>query len=390
MKAARIYQRHFRSEQVNKLCVFSLVQELVKRQYWQRAWIVQELILSRASLVYAGSASMTFWMLEGLAMNITTPWFDPHWWPVAVAAWPLGKLMGSRDKCTVPTATAYETYNLFNFEAWPQNRGNQLRSSAATDPIKLRSLVSRTGFDASLLGSLFFTSKSQCTDWRDRIYSILAITKEYRAGVKFRIDYSCTKTQMFFDIMQYVWLERDFLNSARRAADHLSIDLGAFVKARSLLNRLRLASESSNDGIILACDDEMFVCRVDSSDKPVLVDLEVDLWYGKRQINVLSFMHEKERTILPGQLLLTLSEDFFAITNSRDDHAAILGWAFVVGPDFECPDPMTTIPDYETLAELQLHGPHGCVDQQHVCLNEQQVHVLLSMNEIILAEKDAL
>jgi hypothetical protein len=388
-EAARIYRRHFPPDRVNKLCVFSLTQELVKRQYWQRAWIVQELILSKASVVYAGSAFMTFWMLQGLAMNITTPWFDPHWWPVAVAAWPLGELMESRDICIVPATIAYETNNLFNFEAWPQNRGNELHSSAATNPIKLRSLVSRNGFDASLLGSLFFTSKSQCTDWRDRFYSILAITKECRAGVKFRIDYSCTKTQMFFNIMQYVWLERFFFNSAQRAADYLSIDLGAFVKARSLPSRFRLASENSNDGIILACDDEMLVCRVDCSDKPVLVDLEADLWYGKRQIKVLSFMHEKDCKILPGQLLLTLSEDFFAITNSRDDHATILGWAFVVGPDFECPEHMTIIPDYETLAELQLHGPHGCIDQQHICLNEPQVLALLSMKEIIWPEKGA-
>ena len=394
---AELYQDLETSGLTAPLQIHNLIQSLGSRQYWQRAWIIQELLLSRRIAIYAGSISMPFWMFQDITTHQARSVRAYHedrkdlYKPIKAShitdfTWPIRQI-AAIVRHYYPSwypALSYrflqEVERLFDHEKWPLSQHCQMQISAASGLTKLKTNIERSGARSSSIltiqDCLKLVEGAQCFDWRDKVFSVLAITTEHSEGSVFPIDYSCTKEKLFFDTMRFAYLDRLLIVRASAIALALSINLKNFVEAGKPSGTPREASNISNDGIsVVSWGPHGFIHRIHPRETIQIFTLDVRFEFGSPEsLEVLVHMHKREHKLSPGFCVFRASRTCYAVLESNRNGAAVIGWALLLGHDLP---PF----DLDAMANLRLHDTHGRspeYGEKHLCLNEKQVLVLLS------------
>ena len=261
---ARLYEDLKASGITAPLQIHYLIQDLGSRQYWQRAWIIQELLLSRKIAMYAGSVLMPVWIFQDLTTHQVSSvralrldrkqsYNSTKASHITDLTWPLSHIatMVQRYHPSWSSTLSYrillEVGMLFNPEKWPWSQNCQLQIAAASGLTKLKTDIGRSDATSCTIltvqDCLQLVVRAQCFGWRDKVFSVLAITTEYSEGSLFPLDYSCTKEKLFFDTMRFAYLDRLLIIRASAIALALSMNLKIFVEASKPAGIPREASQ---------------------------------------------------------------------------------------------------------------------------------------------------
>jgi Heterokaryon incompatibility protein (HET) len=135
---------------------------LCRREYWYRTWIIQELLLASNIDLLCGDTKVSWKALEHIANVI------PH------------KTMKMIESSGVIKAIKISNSLPFRF----------VEQRLKQQPASLRTL-------------LHTYQDSQCIDPRDKVYAMLALASDCRAGEGIVADYSKDLCQVYMDVMQF-------------------------------------------------------------------------------------------------------------------------------------------------------------------------------------------
>lgn len=160
--------------------------EIVRRPYWLRLWIVQEVVLARAVTVWCGHRSVC--------------WFD-----LLHALEYLFKFSApdSDQPTKVHNVRQYpeELSQLYDFMHKARSAPDQAIGESLQHVVRTRSLATRI--------SQFH--RQRCEDPKDRVYAVVSLAKD---GADLDIDYSKTLLEISFDVVMLTW-ERQFHSGFR-------------------------------------------------------------------------------------------------------------------------------------------------------------------------------
>jgi hypothetical protein len=169
----------------------SALRQLFHNQYWERAWIVQEYILAKRSILCFGSTLVTDWDLHDLAEDLLPP---SRYWPGEVRAWP-----------KLPIS-----YSLINDRHERMRTNSQLVEGVEPElqAKKLKMLLEHY-------------KKAGCADVHDKIYAFLGLL-ELDHGIE--VDYSKPIVELFFDVMDHLLKNGENFDSYTIALEALDLN----------------------------------------------------------------------------------------------------------------------------------------------------------------------
>jgi Heterokaryon incompatibility protein (HET) len=136
------------------------IEALLYREYWQRSWVIQEVLLARCLIIHCGNSN-TSW--ESLVA--TRDWLLNHW-PV--------RMNNLSD----------DPFEQTHFGAF-DDLCEQRKSKQST----------------TLELCLFRFGDRKCTDIRDRVYGLLGVANDRSKVQELKVDYSIRREELFFQVM---------------------------------------------------------------------------------------------------------------------------------------------------------------------------------------------
>lgn len=158
-----------------------------KRNYWNRAWIVQELVCSKDAVVHCGDMSIN-WLTIVKFNGWLSKWNSAVTWPVVHP-----ELELQLRQC--PHILAISVFQLARNQAIQRGR-QELAEDSNT-----------------FFGVLTSSTGRRATDARDMVYAILGIVEDIdQCGPFFPIDYSISVEQVYMDAAMHIIVLRSDLN----------------------------------------------------------------------------------------------------------------------------------------------------------------------------------
>ncbi|KAK0751844.1 heterokaryon incompatibility protein-domain-containing protein [Schizothecium vesticola] len=124
---------------------------LLSREWWERAWTLQEFLMGEGTVMYCGGSSIG---VDDMFWAVGRVWVWSQYQP---------SLAG-----LIPRTMYEKAWNRLRLLEWYRNRG-----------------------EMPLVGMMAYTATSRVTDPRDRIYSLLGLATDKDRSVVGRPDYSC-------------------------------------------------------------------------------------------------------------------------------------------------------------------------------------------------------
>ena len=149
--------------------------------YWNRCWIVQEVVSARRIIVHANAET---W-------DITTMLYDPRYSVFR-------KAIRIRENREVKPAGMNVLHQLSELQ------DSEPKSSAFKKLIGTRDGYEVNPAGMNLIHLLSEFQDSECSDPRDKVFALVKISKEHREGRKLIISYSKTVTQVFFETLVFM------------------------------------------------------------------------------------------------------------------------------------------------------------------------------------------
>ncbi|KAL0933286.1 heterokaryon incompatibility protein [Colletotrichum truncatum] len=160
-----------------RLC--AALNAFLKREYFQRVWIYQELALGEQVILCCGKSFLPINLFHGLSMGITT-WRSPS------KPW--------KERWILKMVGLTERMNAIG--GYPKEHPFLIAGSFVKEPFLLKTLIDET------------TSLS-CQDLRDRVYAILSLV-DWKGPTPLQPDYNKDSFDLAAEFLSAAWKQEDF------------------------------------------------------------------------------------------------------------------------------------------------------------------------------------
>jgi len=173
--------------------ILRTLRDICSRPYWERAWILQEVMLSGIKILHCGS-------------------YKAQW----------NVFYDVLKRLSEYTSEIERVFRLFK-----NLRSDYLSLSGVMSTAGLLSLAGRLKIQPTLEVLLEEYGESACTDIRDRVYALLSLAKDHTTEHFFPIDYAEDKCILFFRTVIFC-KPRNHFEFASRLLRTLGLDKAAF------------------------------------------------------------------------------------------------------------------------------------------------------------------
>jgi Heterokaryon incompatibility protein (HET) len=216
----------------------ALVEMLCNREYWQRTWVIQEVLLAKKLEIICGGYSVSWKSFEAFTRHLQhhrLKTFSPNY--------ALSSAVGREP--------SHETYMPYDLTALKQTSAFRI----------LDHQLDGHSF-ANLSEVLEISASSKCRDPRDKVYAVLALIDPEATVRSLVIDYRKSLRQLYLDVMKSCEADhtRDVSSDLFGAANELA-KFGILLKGALGLARPELPPRQQK--LQSSASSHLRVCRVD-------------------------------------------------------------------------------------------------------------------------------
>ena len=175
----------------DRFCIHAAFDDLMNRSYWQRLWIVQELILAKEIVLYCGTLTIEWTKMDPTKMIEVVKLFKSKWYSDVEKA-KIKSGAGSKD-AVAQFEKALRHQKLFTYMRW---RGGWYQFYASG--LNLTEYDTLREYNQDLKHALLDFGENKCLDPRDRIYALLGILKKKPEQNMIVVNYAQNLVGVFF------------------------------------------------------------------------------------------------------------------------------------------------------------------------------------------------
>jgi hypothetical protein len=245
--------------------------KLLEREYWQRAWIIQEILLARHIDVCCGEYVVQWDTFQSFIQNEKP---QPK---MSIAQYSKMDGSGGSGGSTMVTAT-YTTRMERKLPTNVSHLSSRIAKSPAFRLCEQRQARRKRGYYSPVFESLpssrdqnirqaFKLAEliqqnvhAQCTDPRDRVYAFLGLATDCADGAGIRPDYAKSPVQLYIDVvrfseaaetgLQFMLTLRNMLRVTSIEVDHFVRNRGSPFLSRSIFQQEMVNLTAAHMGII--------------------------------------------------------------------------------------------------------------------------------------------
>ena len=181
----------------DRFWIHTALEDFVKKSYWSRLWIVQELILGKEIVLYCASHNVALTYFTPKAFLEVVKLFKSKRYSKDEQA-KLGAGCHSRNYAS-SFEEDFPQVTIYNYLRW---RGGRLEFFPRA--LSLTKFESMCDSEMTLLQAMKDFGRNKCLDPRDRVYALLGFVKKSPQQSKIIVNYGQNLVGLFFDVWAYI------------------------------------------------------------------------------------------------------------------------------------------------------------------------------------------